>query len=53
MKSFVTLVRTWWEAAKKYIWIAVVVYVIHLSIEGFIVNMLYYQVLKPAYFAFV
>ena len=40
-------IRVWWEYAKKYVWVAVVVYIIHLTVEGLAVNLFYYQVIQP------
>lgn len=47
MRTFILRVKTWVSALREYIWIAVIVYAIHLVIEGVIVNLLWYSVIKP------
>ena len=47
MQTFVARIKVWCNYIKQYMWIAIIVYVIHLTVEGFIVNVAYYKVVKP------
>ena len=51
MRSFLTKIKVWLEYAKKYVWIAVIVYVIHLTVEGLAVNILWYKAIQPLYYS--
>ena len=47
MQTFVARIKMLCQYLRQYLWIAIIVYVIHLTIEGFAVNVAYYKVIKP------
>ena len=49
MRNFLQKLKRWWSGVRKYMWIAVFGYIIHLAVEGFVVNVVYFNVIKPAY----
>lgn len=49
MRAFITQIKIWISSLRKYVWMAVVVYVASVSIEGLLVNFTYYHILKPTY----
>lgn len=53
MPSIWVRIKIWWNSAKKYIWVFALVYILHLTIEGLAVNLMFYKVIQPLYYSMV
>lgn len=47
MKTFLEKIKELWNKHKDKIAILTIAYLIHLTIEGFLANVIYYKIAKP------